>query len=184
MESQCNCLEQTAIVEKITEARWVAYTRFSGVQEIGRQIWLVRDWIANAGYQQVGYPSCVYDPVGCDGAGLQSCLCEVQWDLRTSWSKQWPDPVHIPAPVEAIRTKYVWPERVLSILHRGDTQGIEQTIVFLEDGLHSGGYQKCGPRREIYRFDVHHPKSRWVTEIQVPVIKSDNRFVVSLVVND
>jgi hypothetical protein len=174
MENQCYRLKRATVVEKITEARTVAYTRFFGIQEVGRQIWKVRDWIKNAGYRQIGYPSCIYDLPGCDGSNPQDCLCEVQWDLQeglVSNSIVVPNPIYFPEPGECVWTKQVEPERVLSILHLGDTEEIEDTIVSLELALRAGNYQKDGPRREIYQFDVHLPKSRWVTEIQIPVFR-------------
>ncbi len=180
--------EQTIVIEKMTEARTVACTRFYGLPEVGRRIWMVRDWLLTKGIDISGPPSCIFYPAeNTAGAASENALCEVQWDLPQSPGQSvdstpgWEEARNGGAEEDAdmpglpigrtINIKHVMPERVLSTLHRGDTDTIDQTLCFLEHAREEKGYEKAGPHREIYLFDVFHPKSMWMTEIQVPVKK-------------
>ncbi len=188
MTSQGLNREQITIVEKMTKARSVAYIRFYGVHEVGKRIWMVRDWILGNNIGITGFPSCIFYPANnSTGAAPESSLCEVQWDLpalfeqsigsapggENSRGRETRDNAQKTG-IEAkgsVKIKRVRPERVLSAIHRGDTDTIDKTICFLEEALQEAGYGKAGLHREIYLFDVHFPKSMWMTEIQVPVMK-------------
>ena len=63
---------------KMSEARFVAYTRFRGVVNTASRIWMVRDWAKRNGYHLEGAPSCLFvSPNGNPG----ETQCEVQWAI-------------------------------------------------------------------------------------------------------
>jgi hypothetical protein len=154
------------VVEKFTEPGLVAYTRFDNLYEVGRQIWLVRDWIQEHHLVRAGSPSCIYSTSDCSSETSAECIgCEVRWALAES-----PEQSHLPVNGE-VKIKRLRPELVLSTTHQGDTEKINESLEFLRKILRDEMYSAIGPHREIYLFEVNQPKSRWLTELQIPVIK-------------
>jgi effector-binding domain-containing protein len=156
------------VLEKCTEPKVVAFTRFADLQEAGRQIWLVRDWIREHGLLEAGSPLCAYwDQDGIAGVPAGQLSCEVQWELAGVFEER-------DAPGNGVvKTRRVDPEQVVCTYHQGDTEQIDGSFGFLKRALWEAGYIEAGPQREIYLFDVCQPKSRWITEIQIPVRKRD-----------
>lgn len=168
------------IIEKVNPPKVVACLPFLYIEEVGKCIWVVRDWMDGRGLEPGEAPGCIFYP--CEENSFkepETKRGEVQWVLKV-------DPSAAPIPgfdtklihhytngndwkIDSITLKHLSGERVLSTYHQGDTDDIAQSVANLERVLREEYYRQVGPRREIYRFDVHYPKSKWLTEIQIPV---------------
>ncbi len=158
MAGNGNIPEKGVVRVYLTSPKLVAYTSFSNPQEVGRRISMVRNWLKEHQVRETGAPSCIFAP-----------SLEVQCEISSFTTI---DP--FPGPGE-VGIKWVQPERVASIFHQGDTDTIEESLAFLKKAIQENGCTICGPHREIYLFEVCQPKSRWVTEIQLPVFEEGSR---------
>ena len=141
---------------KMSEARFVAYTRFRGVVNTASRIWMVRDWAKRNGYHLEGAPSCLFvSPNGNPG----ETQCEVQWAIAEA-----------PGPIEGeIGVRWLESRAVLVAYHRGDATTLHSTAEALRTWGAAQGYRVTGERREIYHSDARTPLADWTTEIQIYV---------------
>jgi effector-binding domain-containing protein len=142
----------------LTSPKLVAFTSFKNIQEVGKRILMVRNWINEYQIQEIGAPSCVFSPsleVQCEIASLPRI------DATPNTGE--------------VGIKWVQAEWVASIFHQGDTETLEESLALLKNAVLDKGFTACGPTREVYLFEVCQPKSRWVTEIQIPIIEHKRR---------
>lgn len=156
MKDQPACNQgKFALIEKMTEPVYVAYTRFCGVINAPARIWMVRDWARRNGYHPIGAPHRLlyFDEEG------HEAWCEVQWPIAEN-----------AAPREGeVGVKFLEPARVVATYHQGDTSTIQVTIERLRAWSQAHGYRIVGPPSEIYEFDVRQPAEHWITEVQLPI---------------
>jgi len=148
------------VIEKLTDVETVASIPFKGVHLVAKYIWLLQDWILLNGLHPAGTPSCTI------GIGYHDepehyvgIPCEAQWRISGP-----------PIPgKDGVVIKTLPPQRVLSTYHLGDTNLTFTSFQAIMKVVTAKGYRINGPLREIYLFDLSAPKSKWITECQIPV---------------
>ena len=150
------------VANKSSEAEVVAYIQFTGLHDIAKNIWKLRDWLNSSDLHPTGSPSCLMAlPAALTDLDAGAVSCEVQWRVADAPSSA----------VNGIGLKLVEPQHIFTTFHLGDTASTQQSFYFLEQAAAAEGYRVTGKAREIYFFDVAQPKSRWITEIQICVEK-------------
>ncbi|MCU0522221.1 MAG: hypothetical protein MUF84_16195 [Anaerolineae bacterium] len=146
--------KRLSVIEKQTDPKLVAYTRFRGVLNAPSRMWMVRDWAKRSGCSLIGPPQCVFYAGETDP---ERRLCEIQWQIAEGW---------VSAEGE-ISSKRLSSTTVIAAYHQERPLTIRNTELALAAWAKAHGYRLTGTCCEVYHPDAEGQSEHWITEIQL-----------------
>lgn len=119
-------------------------------------------WISAEGYQPIGPAMAVYYTIP-----KQVPEDELEWELRSQLSGDVPE---IPTNSEGLGVKHLDSSHVVSVMHKGPYEALEEVYYSLGEWIEEKKYQMVGPPEELYYNSPEEvSESELLTEIRFPV---------------